>query len=139
MHISALHHAGSLLDLTTTAKRLTAPSDMLNTSDTFQQTLAADAPNADAPQDVPPTADETANTANQAPANSTLPEQQLTAASIAATSPASIAADSLMDTLKSYTSANQGSSQAYQEYAKAWGGRVVHGQVELPPLSIYLE
>lgn len=47
---------------------------------------------------------------------------------------------SLMTDLQSYANAARGGeSQAYQEYAKAWGGRVVHGAVELPPLSVYSE
>lgn len=33
----------------------------------------------------------------------------------------------------------QESATAFQEYVKAWGGRIIHGEVELPPLSIYVE
>lgn len=46
----------------------------------------------------------------------------------------------LFSEFKSYATAPTGkSAAAYQEYVKAWGGRVVHGEVEFPPLSIYVD
>lgn len=139
MHLSALHNAGPLPDLTTAAKRMStaaALNELQATSDTFQQALTA---HASEDGGVPATADEAAGVLAQAAIRNTASEALAGSTAATPTYPASTESDSLLTTLRSYSSASQGASQAYQEYAKAWGGRVVHGEVELPPLSIYLE
>lgn len=129
MTISALQGAGPLLDLSAAARTLSsgAAKSSNSSTDAIDVALPSDAVVAD-----------TSATATRLPSS---PAAVATQTGTSSAAPAATTADSsLFSEFKSYaTASSQKSTAAYQEYVKAWGGRVVHGEVEFPPLSIYLE
>ena len=131
MTISPLQGTGPLLDLSAAARSISSAVERSPnaSSDTSQTAFTLDVTNG------------STATATQADAAGTPTIPQSSGSSNTAdTSGAATTDDSLFSEFKSYASAStQKSAAAYQEYVKAWGGRVVHGEVEFPPLSIYLE